>query len=58
MGKNIHGIMYEEKLRPTQHLLLSTSLPVNEISTAWGYPSLQYFYSIKKKRCWTNPKRI
>lgn len=38
--------MYEEKLRPTQHLLLSTSLPVNEISTAWGYPSLQYFYSI------------
>ena len=37
-------------------LLVSSSMPINEISQMCGYPSLQYFYSVFKKSYATTPK--
>ncbi len=56
IGKTIHTVIYEEKFKRAQNLLMTTSLPVQEISVMCGYPSLQYFYSIFKKECGMTPK--
>lgn len=49
IGKTIHTVIYEEKLKRAQNLLATTTLAIQEISVMCGYPSLQYFYSIFKK---------
>lgn len=48
-GMTIHNVIHQEKLDSARHLLISTSLAINEVSQMCGYPSLQYFYSVFKK---------
>ncbi|MBD2814441.1 XylR family transcriptional regulator [Xenorhabdus sp. Flor] len=58
IGKTIHSVIYEEKIKRAQNLLMTTSLSVHEISVMCGYPSLQYFYSIFKKEYGMTPKEF
>ena len=46
----------ENRLQKARSLLVSTSLSINEISQMFGYPSLQYFYSVFKKEYDVTPK--
>ena len=55
-GETIHTIIHSEKLERARTLLISSSLPINEISQMCGYPSLQYFYSVFKKSYASTPK--
>ncbi|MFD1801029.1 D-xylose utilization transcriptional activator XylR [Mixta tenebrionis] len=55
-GETIHTIIHSEKLERARTLLISSSLPINEISQMCGYPSLQYFYSVFKKSYATTPR--
>ncbi len=56
VGKTIHAVIYEEKLKRAKNLLATTTLSIQEISLMCGYPSLQYFYSIFKKEFGMTPK--
>lgn len=56
VGETIHAVIHTEKLDKARNLLVSTSLSINEISQACGYPSLQYFYSVFKKEHDETPK--
>ncbi|MBJ8949621.1 AraC family transcriptional regulator [Citrobacter koseri] len=56
VGETIHAVIHAEKLEKARSLLISTTLPINEISQMCGYPSLQYFYSVFKKEYDTTPK--
>ncbi|MCR3962317.1 MULTISPECIES: D-xylose utilization transcriptional activator XylR [Aeromonas] len=56
VGETIHAVIHTEKLEKARNLLASTSLSINEISQACGYPSLQYFYSVFKKEYKETPK--
>ncbi|MBG3131171.1 XylR family transcriptional regulator [Proteus mirabilis] len=58
IGKTIHTVIYEEKLKRAQNLLATTTLAIQEISVMCGYPSLQYFYSIFKKEFGMTPKEF
>lgn len=58
IGKTIHTVIYEEKLKRAQNLLTTTTLAIQEISVMCGYPSLQYFYSIFKKELGMTPKEF
>ena len=49
-------MIHSEKLERARMLLVSSSMPINEISQMCGYPSLQYFYSVFKKSYATTPK--
>ena len=55
-GETIHTMIHSEKLERARMLLVSSSMPINEISQMCGYPSLQYFYSVFKKSYATTPK--
>lgn len=55
-GETIHTIIHSEKLERARALLVSSSMPINEISQMCGYPSLQYFYSVFKKSYASTPK--
>ncbi|WP_374058216.1 helix-turn-helix transcriptional regulator [Candidatus Pantoea persica] len=55
-GDTIHTMIHREKLDKARELLASSSLNINEISQMCDYPSLQYFYSVFKKRYATTPK--
>ena len=55
-GETIHTIIHSEKLERARSLLVSSSIPINEISQMCGYPSLQYFYSVFKKSYASTPK--
>ena len=55
-GETIHTIIHSEKLERARTLLISSSMPINEISQMCGYPSLQYFYSVFKKSYASTPK--
>ncbi|NEX77144.1 D-xylose utilization transcriptional activator XylR [Aeromonas rivipollensis] len=56
VGKTIHAVIHTEKLEKARNLLVSTSLSINDVSQACGYPSLQYFYSVFKKEYEETPK--
>jgi len=56
VGETIHAVIHMEKLKKARSLLVSTSLPINEISRMCGYPSLQYFYSVFKKEYDSTPR--
>ena len=56
VGETIHAVIHAEKLEKARSLLISTTLPINEISQMCGYTSLQYFYSVFKKEYDTTPK--
>lgn len=56
VGETIHAVIHAEKLEKARSLLISTGLPINEISQMCGYPSLQYFYSVFKKGYDTTPR--
>lgn len=58
VGATIHAVIHAEKLNKAHNLLVVTSLPINEISRVCGYPSLQYFYSVFKKKYGTTPKEF
>ena len=55
-GETIHTIIHSEKLERARTLLISSSMPINEISQMCGYPSRQYFYSVFKKSYATTAK--
>lgn len=56
VGETIHTVIHMEKLKKARSLLVSTSLPINEVSQMCGYPSLQYFYSVFKKEYDSTPR--
>ncbi|NDJ55810.1 XylR family transcriptional regulator [Enterobacteriaceae bacterium 4M9] len=55
-GETIHAAIHAQKLEKARSLLVSTTLPINEISQMCGYPSLQYFYSVFKKSYDSTPR--
>ena len=55
-GDSIHAMIHNEKLERGRSLLISTTLPLNEIFQMCGYPSLQYFYSVFRKYYGDTPK--
>ncbi len=55
-GHSIHQELHNAKLNRACQLLISTSLPIAEISELCGYPSLQYMYSVFKKNLNQTPK--
>jgi len=56
MQKTIHQVIFEEKINRAKNLLIQTDLPIAEISTVCGYPSITYFYSVFKKAFGQTPK--
>lgn len=56
LGKTIHAVIHEEKFNQAKYLLLESSLSIQTISQQCGYPSVQYFYFLFKKRYGMTPK--
>ncbi|MCG7585421.1 DNA-binding transcriptional regulator [Photobacterium sp. OFAV2-7] len=56
LGTTVHTEIHNARLNKALSLLGSTELPINEISTACGYPSLQYMYSVIKKNTGFTPR--
>lgn len=55
-GHTIHTEIHNEKLSQACRQLISSKLTLNEVASVAGYPSLQYMYSIFKKRFNQTPK--
>ncbi|RJX75674.1 helix-turn-helix domain-containing protein [Vibrio sinensis] len=55
-GHSIHHEIHNSKLDKACQLLSSTSLPIAEIAELCGYPSLQYMYTVFKKKFESTPK--
>ena len=55
-GHSIHQEIHNSKLHRACHLLASTELPIVEIASLCGYPSLQYMYTVFKKNLDLTPK--
>ena len=55
-GHTIHTEIHNEKLNQACRQLIHSSLTLNEVASVAGYPSLQYMYSIFKKRFNKTPK--
>ncbi|MGL6258975.1 XylR family transcriptional regulator [Vibrio sp. WXL210] len=55
-GHSIHQEIHNAKLNRACSLLSSTELPIVEIATLCGYPSLQYMYTVFKKNLGLTPK--
>ncbi|MGL1958466.1 MAG: DNA-binding transcriptional regulator [Colwellia sp.] len=55
-GHTIHTEIHNEKLTQACRQLISSSLTLSEVAKIAGYPSLQYMYSIFKKRFNQTPK--
>lgn len=56
LGLTIHQVIYREKLEKAKHLLITSSLSINEIAKMCGFSSLQYFYSVMKSEYNMTPK--
>lgn len=56
LGTTIHSIIHNEKIENARNLLITTSLPLSEVSRISSYPSLQYMYSVFKKEYGLTPK--
>ncbi|WP_413112399.1 XylR family transcriptional regulator [Thaumasiovibrio sp. DFM-14] len=55
-GHSIHQEIHNSKLSRACKILSSTDLPIAEIATICGYPSLQYMYAVFKKDLDLTPK--
>lgn len=55
-GHTIHTEIHNEKLSTACQQLINSNLPLSEVAKISGYPSLQYMYSIFKKRFDQTPK--
>lgn len=56
LDKTIHNIIHEEKINTAKHLLVNSSIPIQDIFLKCGFPSLQYFYFLFKKEFNVTPK--
>lgn len=56
VGKNFAQYLNEYRIEKAQILLMSTSLPVNEIAIEIGYGNTGYFYKNFKRLCGISPK--
>ncbi len=55
-GHSIHQEIHNAKLKRACYLLATTHLPIVEIASLCGYPSLQYMYTVFKKDLELTPK--
>ncbi|WP_284204860.1 XylR family transcriptional regulator [Psychromonas marina] len=55
-GHSVHQEIHSSKLKRACELLASTNIPIAEIPTLCGYPSLQYMYTVFKKDIKITPK--
>lgn len=55
-GHTIHTEIHNKKLSQACRQLINSNLTLNEVASVAGYPSLQYMYSIFKKRFNQTPK--
>ncbi|MDN3697281.1 DNA-binding transcriptional regulator [Vibrio cortegadensis] len=56
LGYTIHHEIHQTRLKLACSILENTELPINEIYSMCGYPSLQYMYSVFSKTLQTTPK--
>ncbi|ORM82064.1 XylR family transcriptional regulator [Pantoea deleyi] len=56
LGATIHTVIHNEKIEHARNLLITTDLPMKEISLIAGYPSVQYFYLVFRKTYNLTPK--
>ncbi len=54
--QSVHNEIHNFKLYRAEHLLESTDLPIAEIASLCGYPSIQYLYTVFKKHMDITPK--
>lgn len=50
MNKTIHTVIHEEKFNKAVYLVSQSDLPMSNIFQICGYPSLQYFYFLFKRK--------
>lgn len=50
LNKTIHNVIHDEKFSKASYLVSQTDLPIQSIYQICGYPSLQYFYFLFKKK--------
>jgi LacI family transcriptional regulator len=53
---SLHQEIHDYKFKQAENLLITTSLPIQEIAEMCGYPSLQYMYAVFKKSLGITPK--
>lgn len=56
LGYTIHHAIHETRIKLACSILTNTELPIGDIYTMCGYPSLQYMYSVFSKSLNMTPK--